>query len=59
MNQCTFLYLREKTTIIRPKILGATIYNLVAPVTKHPGFVHPCGGHTAYTGLVNRCVVNM
>jgi hypothetical protein len=38
----THFLCKEKTAIIRLKILGATIQHLVAQATRRPGLVHPC-----------------
>jgi len=43
VNGLTLLYIREKTAIHFTvlKMLGATIQNLVTPVARDPGILHP------------------
>jgi hypothetical protein len=38
-----FVYHKEKTATITPKIFRAAVQHLVTGVIRPPGFVHPCG----------------
>ena len=42
VNWHTPIYVGRQTAIIRPKILGAVIRNLIAWATRRPAFLQPC-----------------